>query len=502
MTGKKKWFTFGAAIIVLLIAAGLAATQLKGCHGENEYEMRFAANIPLEETVTVSPDDATAIRQPSADDVEFLRKGTLVSKKEQDAQRKKVNVNIKKIGKDERNVKRLKEAGSYEVYYSYKDKILNRRIIVKVNEKQSESSENQDKENKKDKKDKKDKEEDDDEPPHAEKTARKNKKDDKKTDEESSDTSDKQNDSQKSDENPETPQKPADEKPETPETPQNPEDPKKPDELKEYDISGLKVKNVVSVFDGKVHRVKAEGVPKGVKVKYFNNGRRNAGTSTVRIKFIGKAGYKRIPDMWATITIKKAPSNEPKFEGFTVDYNGKYHWVEATNLDPWVKVSYTSSYEDVKIMKKKAGAKDSGIYAITAHFEVDANHKEIDSKTVYVNVLPVALNASEYQLVDKVIEYDGKSHTLQIDGLKNLDERLKVTYVGIHSYKEAGEHTIKLKIEPKDKRNYVVYFPNREGTLTIEKRYVGIVTDDQHSKYDEEILTPTYRVVEGSLIET
>lgn len=79
-----------------------------------------------------------------------------------------------------------------------------------------------------------------------------------------------------------------------------------------YDVSNLKIDNVTVTYDGQEHSVVATGVPEGVTVSYENNGKTEAGTYIVTVKFTGNANYKDIEDKVVTLTILEQAKEESK----------------------------------------------------------------------------------------------------------------------------------------------------------------------------------------------
>lgn len=75
---------------------------------------------------------------------------------------------------------------------------------------------------------------------------------------------------------------------------------------KTYDLSNVKFEDKTVIYDGNSHSILIQGeLPTGVSVTYENNDQTEVGSYEVVAKFIGEKGYKKIPNMTATLVINQ-----------------------------------------------------------------------------------------------------------------------------------------------------------------------------------------------------
>ena len=73
-----------------------------------------------------------------------------------------------------------------------------------------------------------------------------------------------------------------------------------------YNMSGVVFANKTVTYNGSAFSIEATNLPSGVSVTYESNGKVEPGVYTVVAKFTGNANYNAIPDMEATLTVKKS----------------------------------------------------------------------------------------------------------------------------------------------------------------------------------------------------
>ena len=220
---------------------------------------------------------------------------------------------------------------------------------------------------------------------------------------------------------------------------------------------------------------------------------------TISFYYLDEAADKsvRISDATGVYTHHEVELNDK-----TVTYDGGEHTVEAQYVPRSVNVTYDYYLGGTKIEK----AVIVGKYTVIAQFEYDGE-PFLSDKIATLTIEKGEIDMSSVLFEDATFEYDGDYHIVQVE---NLPEGVFVayeTYVGdtkVGFPKEVGEYRFVARFLA----DYVNYkrIPNREITITIEKRLVEIkdlvkfedITVDydgeEHSIYIEGDLPPNVNV--------
>lgn len=199
-----------------------------------------------------------------------------------------------------------------------------------------------------------------------------------------------------------------------------------------FDSSSLKFIDRTFTYDGGIKTIVVGGnIPSGVTVQYEGNDQTNAGVYTVTAKFYKDGEYVDGQDRTATMTITPATYDMSgvKFTDSTAEYNGS-EWkpVIKGKLPEGVSVEYT--YGSIV---------NVGTYRVTAVFTGDPNYYPIDDMTINFVVTPASYDMSGVKLWDKMVEYDGNTHYIEIEG--TLPEGVSVSYVN-NGHSEIGEYVV------------------------------------------------------------
>ncbi len=139
--------------------------------------------------------------------------------------------------------------------------------------------------------------------------------------------------------------------------------------LQKYDLTNLKFTGTYAVYDGQVHSIGIEGLPKGVSATFSNNNNVNGGKYLVNVKFTVENGYYAIANRTVVLTIDKKLL-EVEFVGDTlVEYTGtaqKTLSVKATNLIGDDTVSLSVDYSGDMI--------EMGSYTATCVLKENSNY--------------------------------------------------------------------------------------------------------------------------------
>lgn len=165
------------------------------------------------------------------------------------------------------------------------------------------------------------------------------------------------------------------------------------------DASGVKLAAKSVTYNGKAQSITATNVPTGVKVSYSGNGKRNAGSYTVKATLSCEDGYvftdgTSSKDVTAKLTIKKASQTPKVAKTAKKVKRGKYSSkVKVTGAKGSVKYYKKSGSKylsiskagKVKVSKK---AKKGKTYKIKVYVKAKstANYKAATSKTVTIKV--------------------------------------------------------------------------------------------------------------------
>lgn len=188
--------------------------------------------------------------------------------------------------------------------------------------------------------------------------------------------------------------------------------------IEKGEIGGLKFKSDTATYDGQQHTILINGtLPEGVNVTYKNNSATDAGTYAATATISGD--YYNTLTLNAVLTINEAEITGIEFPKVIVTYDGKEHTalIKGT-LPDGVNVSYSDN-----------SATDAGTYTAAATL----SGKNYKTKTLYTPLIinPMDISGSEIisgiKFDDLTVTYDGKQHTILIDG--TLPEGVSVTYI-------------------------------------------------------------------------
>lgn len=264
----------------------------------------------------------------------------------------------------------------------------------------------------------------------------------------------------------------------------------------EYDMSGVKFEDKTVVYDANPHSIMISGeLPQGVKAVYEGNGKVNAGTYEVVVKFESSAPeYQQIPSKKATLTIQKAnyDMSGVKFEDKTVVYSTGVNELSVEGELP----------EGLSVEYENNGKKDVGEYRITAKFSGDyANYNEVADMTATLKI-----ERAKVEVIfdgEVFLTYNGKEQkTLTASTNAGLPIELEydgnITDVGRYTvratttdanYQLIGDTTavyidyassegIKYALDDSGKNYKVIGYDGTESTVRIGNSYRGLPTTE------------------------
>lgn len=193
------------------------------------------------------------------------------------------------------------------------------------------------------------------------------------------------------------------------------------------DFSNLSFESKSFVYDATEHFLEIKGkVPTGYKVVYTNNGLTDVGSKKVIAEIRDRVDNTYVI-FEATLSITKATYNMStvSFKNETFEYDSKPHsiYVDGT-LPEGVTVSYSGNEKT-----------ELGKHLVTANFIGSSNYNNVDSLTAYMFIVRKNYDLSSISFSDKTFDYDGKVHSIEIDG--ELPEGLSVIYAD-NSLQEIG----------------------------------------------------------------
>ena len=242
--------------------------------------------------------------------------------------------------------------------------------------------------------------------------------------------------------------------------------------INKVDVNEIEFNGKTVVYNGEVHSLEIEGtLPSGVQVIYSNNNHINAGTYTVVASFIDTTGnYNIVERLEAILTISKASIEGISFSGDTVTYDGKEHSLNIEGeLPNGVYVSYSNNNHI-----------NAGTYTVTAHFEdTTGNYNYLPDLEAILIINKVKINNIEFN--DESIIYDGKSHSLEIEG--TLPNGVQIIYSN-NKHTNAGTYTVIASFIDTT-GNYEV-IDSLEATLTINKKTIEISFNNKEVTYNGE----------------
>ena len=160
------------------------------------------------------------------------------------------------------------------------------------------------------------------------------------------------------------------------------------------------------------------------------------------------------------------------FEDKEVEYDGKYHSIYVSNAPEFANITYEGN-----------GQKEIGVYIIKATIEAENYETCVVSATLRI-VAPI----KEFENIvfeDKEVEYDGKYHSIVVQG--DLPEGTIITYRDVNNgskqntFKEVGEYYIEAKIECEFYTTLCLYARLKIVQIPI----IGIVDGKEAFRIDE-----------------
>lgn len=224
-------------------------------------------------------------------------------------------------------------------------------------------------------------------------------------------------------------------------------------------------------YDGQAHSIYVKSdLPEGVLVGYENNKRVEIGTHTVVANFIDTTGNYEIPEsITADLTINKIDATYLRFYDKKIEYDGQEHSIFITGELP----------EGIEVRYENNGAKDIGVYTVTAYFSGDLSKYKIPNYLVAkLEITKIYVEPIVFESV--TIPYDGEPHSIYISN--ELPEGLEVSYLN-NGHSLAGEYRVTATFTD----TLGVYFvpSNQIAVLKITKIQIGNVTfNDTIFKYD------------------
>ncbi|MCI1735532.1 MAG: leucine-rich repeat protein [Bacilli bacterium] len=240
-------------------------------------------------------------------------------------------------------------------------------------------------------------------------------------------------------------------------------------------VAGVSFSGMTAVYDGTAHSLAIQGtLPEGITVSYYNNSQTDAGTYTVTAHFTDASGnYAALPDMTATLTIRKAVYDMSgiSFADVSATYDGKDHSLAISGTLPeGVTVHYSG----------RTSYSAAGTYQVTASFTGDsANYETLASMTATLTISKASVQGISF--AGKTAIYDGTEHSLAITG--TLPSGVTVSYSN-NGQTNAGSYVVTAHFDDPD-GDYTL--PDLTATLTIRKAHYdmsGISFADAAVTYD------------------
>lgn len=256
-----------------------------------------------------------------------------------------------------------------------------------------------------------------------------------------------------------------------------------------HDMSGIELVSEEFVYDGTPHMLSILGtLPEGISKPIFSiDGKvvenvTDAGIYNVRVSFPNlDANYHPVPDMEATLTIKKAAHNVGNIELLLLDDKGNviqnnkkvYDGEKAdivlskdSKLPKGVTVTYTLKEGDGEegMPLSALSLKDAGKYTVTAYFKFSDSHnyEEIAPISTTFEIQKASYALSGINFDAEILTYDGREHSIILNG--TLPEELTVSYEyyrdgvlltddagkPVQSVSDAGRYTVKAVLNHSD----------------------------------------------------
>lgn len=282
-------------------------------------------------------------------------------------------------------------------------------------------------------------------------------------------------------------------------------------EKADYDISNLRFDSKAVDYNGRNHTLTITGnLPEGVEDPIYYIGTSSsatvsdAGTYIIRAIFPDSdPNYNPIPEMTATLTIKKA---KHKVDGLGLSFtNAKGKIIEASSkvfdgeavglkmenagvLPAGTSVSYSAKRngEELYSSAEPVSFADAGLYDITVSFKIpdNKNYEDIAPITASFEIEKANYDLGEVYLDSNSFVYNETPHKLLLNG--ELPEGVSVEYEyykngelirdeegkGVTEVSDAGEYTVIAKIIHNDE-NYNLIEPFK-ATLDIARKGIDV----------------------------
>lgn len=285
-------------------------------------------------------------------------------------------------------------------------------------------------------------------------------------------------------------------------------------ERAKYDMGNVKLEPMEVVYDGTEHSIVISGeLPEGVaEPTYYIDGNAlpgvvDVGEYTVTAVFsVNDPNYDMIPSLETTLKITPAEYDVSELEitfktekgasllGPWKTYDGKSVTIDVDNGGTFkndVAVLYTVRDEngnEISNSNNNTGIKNAGVYTIGLEFILldDKNYKEIEPMEIIFEVFQNEYETSKLYMDSKIVEFDGKKHSLSLKMPKELEnlgievhyeyyrvgeyEAIKENGENVKGVSDAGEYTVKAIFTVNDP-NYEPIDPVK-ATLVIEKKEI------------------------------
>jgi len=226
-------------------------------------------------------------------------------------------------------------------------------------------------------------------------------------------------------------------------------------------------------YDGNAHSLAVEGLPADATVSYEENGQVNAGTYTVRA-YVKQPNH-ATRELTAMLKIEKARPVITAVPAQTHVYDGTKKTiavgVQPAELQEYLQYSPQRSFINV------------GNHHVRIYLNESANYLPAEA-WVYVTV--TAAPQQGIRLPDLTVTYDGKPHSLSVEG---LPADATVSYIN-NSWVNAGSYTVKALVSRPNHADITL-----TGTLYINKAIAAITAKAEQ----EYVFDGTAKVVVAAL---
>ncbi|MDE6655368.1 MAG: MBG domain-containing protein, partial [Anaeroplasmataceae bacterium] len=237
-----------------------------------------------------------------------------------------------------------------------------------------------------------------------------------------------------------------------------------------YDLSNVVFEDEIFIYDGNSHSLSIKGeLPQGVEVTYSENTLTEIGRLEVIASFTipDPLNYNPIPGKVAYLIIVPEKLDSVYLEDETFSYDGEYH---GLTLHGELPLGVT--YEFINNSQKEVGT-----YEVSVHFNV----KEYGELKATLTITKADIDMSKVFFHGATFVYDGKEHTLTIDG--ELPKMVNVSYLN-NSRIDIGRQTATAIFEVLEPEHYNE-IPNLYAELVIvDNHLTGISFQDSTVVYD------------------